>query len=144
MKGGEEVASAVLTFTIIGWAFGCIGVRHCRRSFGRSVGGSGFWFYDNFFLWRIVDIYRARRTHFWQNGVDIYNPTCTVPVLRRELISIIIIVQYRGVLGKDIRINQIKNIKSENFHRNIEISLSIRSVQIGCCTDRPPHSSVLA
>ena len=39
MKGGGEVASAVLTFAIVGWAFGCIGgVRHCRHSVGRSVG----------------------------------------------------------------------------------------------------------
>ena len=68
MKGGEEVASAVLTFTIIGWAFGCIGVRHCRRSFGRSVGGSGFWFYDNFFLWRIV-VFTAPDVHIFGRTV---------------------------------------------------------------------------
>ena len=69
MKGGGEVASAVLTFTIIGWAFGCIGVRHCRRSFGRSVGGSGFWFYDNNFFCGGLWIFTAPDVHIFGRTV---------------------------------------------------------------------------
>ena len=63
MKGSREVASAVLMFAIVGWAFGCIGgVRHCRRSVGRCVRLLLFFVT---FTWRAPDVFGKKNTlHF--------------------------------------------------------------------------------
>ena len=65
MNGGGEVAPAVLMFAIVGWAFGCIGVRHCRRSVGRWVQLLLFFVT---FTWRAPDVFGKKNTlHFNMN-----------------------------------------------------------------------------